>query len=197
MHAGLEAGDQAMSAQQKGYAYRMHPLTLDDLKAYIEQHMFVPPNAGQVFAFGGNTVNLSPIANVAKVDDIPFEGKHGPFTFGHVFSQQAELRWKCQGKPCRQQQDEPHQAQQGEIYDALLLVEHDIAALREQALKLNGPLTVREPKHDNASIVLDTPREAERRHKRWRLGYKEYVGENQAVSFVRYTMRIEREERTG
>jgi hypothetical protein len=181
MHGGLEEGDPTMSVQQKGYAYRLYPLTLDELKAYITQHVFAPPDAGKVFAFGGNTVDLSPIANVATVDAIPFQDEHGPFTFGHVFSQQGELRWKRRGKPCCQKQDEPHQEQQGKTYDALLLTENGITVLSGQALDLSSPLTVREPKNDNAWIVLNP------RAKYGRLGYKEYVGANQAVYFVRYT----------
>jgi hypothetical protein len=153
-----------MSTQQPGLIYRLHPLALNELKERIKQQFFAQQNTGEVFAFAGNTVELTPIVSVASVDDLQFESEYGPFDFGHVFSEQAELRWKCQGQQ----------------YDVLLLTETPISALQGQALKLDSALTMRRPKNKDAWIVLN-PRSGYDR-----MDYAEYVGANQAVYFVRY-----------
>ncbi len=155
-----------MSDGQKGYAYRLHPLTFEALKDSIEQHLFLPPHAGEVFAFAGNTVDLQRISSARGMHDLQFEDKHRRYTFGHVFSARAELRWK------RQQQH----------YDALLLTEQEMASL--PALR-DSPFAVRSPKNKKAWMVLN-PRSGY-----GRLGYVEYVGQNEAVYFVRYTSCLE------
>lgn len=157
-----------MSEQEtRGYVYRRAPLSEQALRDLIAQYVF---DGSQVFAFAADTVALLEIKSYPSAAEVPVA-----YDFGHVFSGNAEVRWK----------------KTDEGYDALLLAEHAIAALNDQMI--SGPLHTRTPL-PKAWLVLRTPEDAQKRKVRWRLGYIEYIGANRAVQFVRYTQREERPE---
>lgn len=175
MHNDLAANKN----QQPGYLYRICPADANRLRSLISE---IVGSSGWIF--GGASVwdydsNLDdPRKNLRTI--VPTDPQSPPDVrgdFGHAFSQQAEVRWK------RLTSDR---------YDILILTEgQPIASLAGCELPATGRLTTRVP-HRNAWMVLQTPDDVQQRNQQWRLGYIEYVGENHAVRFVRYTQREER-----
>lgn len=152
-----------MSNGEPGYLYRFIVANAQDVTDLIERYVLRGP---QVFAFGGTTKELLPIAAYNQARDIPLG-----HDFGHAFSLAAEIRWKLTDDG---------------TYDVLLLQEQPVPNKVTIA-----PLMDVYTASDVAEIVLTTPREVAQRRYRWRLGYKEYLGANKAVQFVRYTRRRE------
>jgi hypothetical protein len=152
-----------------GYLFRRAPLTSEGLLDLLQNEVF---QATSVFAFGANSVVIEPIRQYQHVSAISLTSGRGAFDFGHVFSPQAEVRWK----------------RKNNTYDALILTEDAsiITAMGGVLQALGDPYTtVRSP--SKIDILINTPRNIERRAMRWRLGYIEYRAKNQAVQFLRYT----------
>jgi hypothetical protein len=157
-----------MSEQDiRGYVYRRASLNEQGLRDLIAQYVF---DGSQVFVFAADNIDFLEIKPYPSAVEIPVA-----YDFGHVFSLNAEVRWK--------------KTDTG--YDALLLAEHLIDALSDQMI--GTPLNTRMPL-PKAWLVLHTPEEARKRKVQWRLGYVEYIGANHTVQFTRYTQREERPE---
>jgi hypothetical protein len=158
-----------MSANEDGYLYRRAQLDEAGLRALLATVF----EQERVWAFGANTVTLQEIQHHDRVSEVALaHTEDGIYDFGHVFADQAEIRWK---------RDE-----QG-TYDALVLTEQPVAALEGEELLLDERPQVRRPKED-AWLLLTTPDEDKEKKRQWRLGYVEYIADNQAVLFVRFTV---------
>jgi hypothetical protein len=165
-----------------GYLYRVYPADADQLRGLISEIVCGDGSPGWIF--GGASVwdfdatlddkrkNLRPITPIDPKSPLDVRGD-----FGHAFSQRAEVRWK--------RITQAH-------YDVLILTEGTpIVSLSGYALSAVSPLTTRAPQ-PTAWMVLATPETVREQQRQWRLGYIEYLGANQAVRFVRYTIREER-----
>jgi hypothetical protein len=161
---------------QYGYVYRLYPLSEQELCQACADYVFTAADV-EALAFAANTVELQHIHSLKSSHEFQLAGKKGRYDFGHVFSEQAELRWK----------------RWGQQYDALVLTEHALPQLQHCHLQGVETLQTRYPKDYprrlESWIVLTTPADEHAPSKRWRLGYIDYVAPNQAVLFVRYTQR--------
>ncbi|NJK81264.1 MAG: hypothetical protein HC914_15815 [Chloroflexaceae bacterium] len=156
-----------MTADAPGLLYRQAHLDEAGLRAMLTT-VFEHERG---WAFGGNTVILQEITPYAPVSAVPLtHPEGGAYDFGHVFTTRAEVRWK--------------RAEDG-TYDALVLTEQPIPAL--QANQIEMKLATRHPPSKDAWLVLNTPEPEKQRGLQWRLGYVEYIAENQAVLLVRLT----------
>lgn len=115
--------------------------------------------------------NLRPITKITSSEHIDLSGD-----FGHIFSSQAELRWKRRSR---------------ESYDVLILTE---TILSTNGLIQLGDFEVTDV-DERTWIYLDTPQDEQAQGLRWRLGYREYRGKNGVVQFVRYTKLNKEEQR--
>jgi hypothetical protein len=155
-------------ARETGYLYRRAPLTQADVQDLIAQ-VFA---GSAVFAFGANNVTLQPITPYPVGAPIPLADGTSALDFGHVFNDHAEVRWK----------------RDGDRYDTLTLTENDdlVKKLQRAGATQIGVYSV-VPATRQTAILLDTPPDVQARGKRWRLDYKEYVGDQAMVQFARYT----------
>lgn len=153
---------------QSGYIYRQTNITEAALRDLVQQVVFAG-DVGKVVAFAANTVDICPVTIYTAAAEIPLQGVRGPLTFGHIFSAQAEVRWK----------------RQGQGFALLLLLEQEQpTTIPVEALTPGCGLEAR-PQAETVSTLFGAPAAIQPL-----LGTIDYHRrDNQVVQFVRYTTR--------
>jgi hypothetical protein len=159
--------------KQQAYVYRKQDQTAAQLQALVNDYVCPSASTMHMYAFAASSVERQPTDTYEPVEQVTLAGAKGPFEFGHVFSEKAEVRWKLQSGF----------AEADYRYDVLLLTEEEQPVLQADELKIPGGLTARCTKQ---AIILDTPQEVKKQQKRHRLECVEYCAANGAVQFVRY-----------
>ena len=150
-----------MSAANEAYFYRRAPLSLAEVREVVQ----IVFSEGKVYAFALTAAASATLPKRYALLDVPLDGE-----FGHVFNNDAEVRWKRRGAE----------------YDLLVFTERPRKEFGPPLEVTHGPYTMRPgqkkaPPSMQRGVWNKNPPFSE-------VGYVEYLSSDHTVRMARYTV---------